>query len=331
MLRSSLELSGREVTITSVLSGEEALLELNQGPVDLLVTDLRLPGLTGLELLERTRRMYPESQGILITGQPDEAIRQEAEALGVVAFLRKPVSVDSFLDAVDAALFRRHRPDVPITIPESIKPRLVVRLETIRYEVDADAVFLMDRYGKITVKSGGGKDANPFAALPAMMKAFSAGLQASSLMGAFLPQNMQIFEGEDSALILTNVGAYYCLLLHLEAEYKSLDLAALNEIARSAAVDILDFLSSVGDMPGEVLLEEASGEQVEREPMTDDNKAELEERELDIDAVIESDGEGDPAQFWDEAINANPVGGGDDTNTLTYDEARKKGLLADEE
>lgn len=329
MLRSSLELSGRQVVITSVPSGEEALLELNQGPIDLLVTDLRLPGLSGLELLERTRRMYPESQGILITGQPDAAVQQEAEALGVVAFLRKPVSVDSFLDAVDAALFRRHSPEVPVTIPEAVKPRLVVRLETIRYEAGATTVFLMDRYGKIAVKSGDVNETNPFAAMPAIMKAFSAGLQASSLMGAFLPQNMQIIEGEGNALVVTNVGAYYCLLLMMP-DSTDLDLAGLNSGTRAAAVDILDFLSSAADFP-EDGLEDEDGEDLERDTMVDEENADMEERELDIDAVMDSDSGDDAGEFWNEAINTNPVGGVDDENTLTYEEARKKGLLTDEE
>ena len=55
MLRSSLELSGRSYDILDVASAEEALREMERGPVDLVVTDLRLPEMSGLELIARIR------------------------------------------------------------------------------------------------------------------------------------------------------------------------------------------------------------------------------------------------------------------------------------
>ncbi|MBN2556864.1 MAG: response regulator [Anaerolineales bacterium] len=332
MLRSSLELSGREVEITAVPSGEEALLELNRGPIELLVTDLRLPGLSGIELLERVRMMYPQSQGILITGQPTETVRKQAEALGVVAYLRKPVSVDAFLDAVDAALFRRHAPELPILIQEHVKPRLVVRLETIRYEVEAAAVFLLDRYGKLVVKCGEADEAPFLVAVPALMKAFTAGLQASNLIGAFLPNNLQLFEGEGHTLVLRNVGAYYGLLIHLAKESAQLDVQKMDDVTRIAAADILDFLSSMGDMPADLDVERSETDtNVEQEPMTEEHPDEFEEKELNLDTAIEEDFDEDVGQFWDDAVSSSTVVGKDDTNTLTYDEAMNKGLIADQE
>ena len=87
MLRSSLELSGRQVVITSVPSGEEALLELNQGPIDLLVTDLRLPGLSGLEA---AGKITGACRVVFITAYDEYAIKAfEHEALD---YLLKPVS-----------------------------------------------------------------------------------------------------------------------------------------------------------------------------------------------------------------------------------------------
>src|SRR3990170_1182879 len=59
MLRTSLELSGRAYDIVDVRSAEEALGEMDRGPVDLVVTDLRLPEMSGLELIARIRQTHP--------------------------------------------------------------------------------------------------------------------------------------------------------------------------------------------------------------------------------------------------------------------------------
>jgi len=327
LLRSSLELSGRNVNVTAVPSGEEALLEMKRAPIDLLVTDLRLPGMSGLELLARVRSEYPESQGILITGQPTEDIRKEAEDLGVVAFISKPASVDGFLDAVDAALFRRHAEGIP-PIPEQVKPRLVVRIESIRYEAGAAAVYLFDRNGVMVVKSGGAEDVSFLAALPSMLQSLSSGLQASNLMGAYLPFNFQMFEGDGSMLVLRNVGAYYVLLLQVDQEETPVDVQQIDSVSRKAAADVLDFLSSMteealkrGRVEVEEQEEEGQGE------MPDD----IEERELDLDSVMEEPLEEDAGQFWDEAVSSSGSINKDDDDTLTYDEAMNKGLLADDE
>ncbi len=62
VLRSALEVSSKDYIINDVSSAEEALLEISRGPLDLLVTDLRLPGMTGLELVERVLDINPQSQ-----------------------------------------------------------------------------------------------------------------------------------------------------------------------------------------------------------------------------------------------------------------------------
>src|SRR3989304_6938799 len=80
MLRLSLELSGRKYEVVEATSGEEALQLLNEGGVSLVVTDLRLPGISGLELLEVVKRNSPEASAILITGHPTDEVKTRAEA-----------------------------------------------------------------------------------------------------------------------------------------------------------------------------------------------------------------------------------------------------------
>ena len=68
MLRAALETLGRGFVIVDVPSAEEAQLEFRRGPVDLLITDLRLPGISGLELIRRLHKASSEARMIVISG-----------------------------------------------------------------------------------------------------------------------------------------------------------------------------------------------------------------------------------------------------------------------
>ena len=59
MLSTSLRTLGPEIEVVDVPSGEEALLVASRRPVDLLISDVRLPGLSGLELMARVHKRNP--------------------------------------------------------------------------------------------------------------------------------------------------------------------------------------------------------------------------------------------------------------------------------
>lgn len=67
MLQDALKVMHPEIPITVVPSAEEALLELTRFSFDLLVTDLRLPGMNGLELIRKIRVRQPNIKVILMT------------------------------------------------------------------------------------------------------------------------------------------------------------------------------------------------------------------------------------------------------------------------
>jgi DNA-binding NtrC family response regulator len=141
MLRTSLELSGRQFDIVDVTSAEEGLREMERGPVDLVVTDLRLPEMSGLELIARIRQTHPGMRAILVTGQPTRQVEAQARALGVVAFIPKPVSTTLFLQAVDRALVEEQ---TGLPEPEIVgeTARAAERLMTMQRELGAGLVIL---------------------------------------------------------------------------------------------------------------------------------------------------------------------------------------------
>lgn len=71
---------------------------------DVIVSDLRMPGMDGLELLDRVRRKYPLVRRILITAFQEPSLEDRAALAGVGAVLRKPFELNEFRETVTEAL-----------------------------------------------------------------------------------------------------------------------------------------------------------------------------------------------------------------------------------
>jgi excisionase family DNA binding protein len=93
-----------EYDVETVPDARSALDRLRMADYDLLIADLRMPGMDGLLLIREARRMHPALPVIIITGFSSEASAIEAVNLGVVGYLVKPFRVPQVLSAVARAL-----------------------------------------------------------------------------------------------------------------------------------------------------------------------------------------------------------------------------------
>jgi excisionase family DNA binding protein len=93
-----------EYDVETVGEARSALERLRLGTYDLLIADLRMPGMDGLTLIREARRLHPPLRVIIITGYSSEASAIEAVNLGVVGYLVKPFRVPQVLSAVARAL-----------------------------------------------------------------------------------------------------------------------------------------------------------------------------------------------------------------------------------
>jgi len=94
-----LRLAGYEVTEAD--SGEEALAAAQTTPPDLLLSDLRLQGIQGFELLQALRESRPGLRAIAMTGFADETCRRAALDAGYHHVICKPFSIRDLMAAVD--------------------------------------------------------------------------------------------------------------------------------------------------------------------------------------------------------------------------------------
>ncbi len=87
-LQRSLRREGYEIVTAE--SAARALAILAERPVDLVLSDQKMPGMSGLELLEEAARLRPDAALVLFTGWTQEIPQQELENLGIRALITKP-------------------------------------------------------------------------------------------------------------------------------------------------------------------------------------------------------------------------------------------------
>jgi DNA-binding NtrC family response regulator len=97
----------RKVNAKGVRSGEEALAFLENNPVDVVVLDVRMPGMDGIETLRALKRQYPLTEVIMLTGHASLEVAIEGMELGAFDYLMKPVEIDDLLYKLQDANKRR--------------------------------------------------------------------------------------------------------------------------------------------------------------------------------------------------------------------------------
>src|SRR5215467_3588086 len=96
-------LSSQGFDIVTATSGEQALERLRTGGFNMMISDVRMPGLTGLETLRRARQEHPILPVLLVTAYAD--IREAVDAMrdGALNYLAKPIDLDELLQTVRQA------------------------------------------------------------------------------------------------------------------------------------------------------------------------------------------------------------------------------------
>lgn len=119
-------LSGKGYAVITASDGQEALDKLAREDYDAVFTDIKMPGMSGIEVAARVKAARPWLPVVIVTGYGSEANEAKAKEAGVAAFLRKPLSPEmieqSALDAVvknrvSVAAEAIPAPSIPATTP----------------------------------------------------------------------------------------------------------------------------------------------------------------------------------------------------------------------
>jgi DNA-binding NtrC family response regulator len=93
----------RDIESGIAFNGEEALGIVDEDIPDVMVLDLKMPGIDGMEVLRRVRKTYPDVQVIMLTGHGSEKDEREARRLGVFEYLQKPTEIDRLVETIKNA------------------------------------------------------------------------------------------------------------------------------------------------------------------------------------------------------------------------------------
>jgi two-component system KDP operon response regulator KdpE len=136
-------LSGHGYGVRTAADGEEALQIMKDWSPDLIMTDLRMPNMDGLELCRRVRAQS-RTPIIVLSVKGEEAIKVEALDAGADDYITKPFSVNELLARIRATLRRASAPEQPDTA--------VIAVGDFRIDIPARAVGVKDHEVRLTPK-----------------------------------------------------------------------------------------------------------------------------------------------------------------------------------
>jgi DNA-binding NtrC family response regulator len=157
-------------SVETVETGQQALERLKEEPYGVIVLDLKLPDIDGLQVFEEAKKIMPEVKGIIITAFPSRETHEKGANLGIIEYLPKPFKLDDLEKIISGALegFENKKTDNKKLWPEI--GALSYRICDLNYECGSCplAQEIQDIYGtfvlienkeveKLKLKAGGQK------------------------------------------------------------------------------------------------------------------------------------------------------------------------------
>lgn len=235
-------------------SGEEALDALNRFPIDLLITDLRLPGIDGLELLRWARASSPQTRAILITAYGSDKVEAEARRLEVCRYITKPFNLHDFTQAVQEALrdTALNQPAL-IALSDASFEAVTRLLEELRRDTGARCVFLADMLGQRLVEAGVTQGVDSASVLSLLAGGFAASGALAQCFGGDKALTLNFHEGTRYEIYSANVGDHLFLAMLYDRKGKANRIGLVWLYMRRAIERLQAVLSTADSVPARSL------------------------------------------------------------------------------
>lgn len=128
--------------VRTALTGEEGIAEFRAGGADVVLLDMTLPEMHGVQVLREIRDLDTNVPVIVITGEASEQLHQQSERLGVHDYLGKPVDYDALLAAIKLALETAREATEVVTL--RLPTKLLTQLSEIDSSLERAITILLD-------------------------------------------------------------------------------------------------------------------------------------------------------------------------------------------
>lgn len=259
VMQHSLKKLGADCHVVTAADGYVALERLQQQPFDLVVTDYRMAGMNGLELLEAIRTLQPNARVILMTAYGNSTLEAEAKRLEAYRYLTKPLELDNFRQIIREALedMAVSRPGILILSDERYR-QVNGLLDQLQCDIGARCIFLTDADGHFFARIGDLGD------LPLEQIASLVGGSVATLLeagriidGEADTTNLAYREGVHDNLYVVNVGRQLLLIILIERGAYSSRLGSVWYYAQQASQALREKLGEAEyASPREVFVED---------------------------------------------------------------------------
>ena len=114
-------LNKRNIDAEGVGNGEEALLILGRKPVDVVILDVRMPGMDGIEILRELKKAHPLIEVVMLTGHASMEVAIEGMEIGAFDYMMKPVDIDELVYKLQDAYKKKSIQEEKINKLEELK------------------------------------------------------------------------------------------------------------------------------------------------------------------------------------------------------------------
>lgn len=114
-------LKKKEYDVTTASSGLEALEQLRQKDFDVVVLDVKMPGMDGLEVLKVIKTEFPLTEVIMLTGHATVESAVDGLKCGAIDYLMKPTSVEELIQKAEEAYSKRQRMEEKIRLAQAAR------------------------------------------------------------------------------------------------------------------------------------------------------------------------------------------------------------------
>ncbi len=317
-LRESLEELGADFVVEAAGSGEEALEKIEAQPFDLVISDLRMPGIDGLELLERVKELSPETRLILITAYGSDEVEAGARRLEIYEYITKPFHVSDLIEAArDALADMAVSEKGMLVLSDEQFEEINKALANLRFEVGAQCILLADLTGQIVSEVGitEGLDIGTF--MPLIADGFATVFKVAQYLHDEETFNLNFYEGKHFDIYSTSVGDNLFVTLVFDRGKQPSRIGMVWLYVKRTIQDLLGSLSTVEEAPErEIEVEEAEA----APPKVEEEKPDDAERREVIESAMTK-----LAESAEEPETTGEAEAGD--LTFNIEEALKKGLI----